>query len=336
MDTKDVKRQTSRTKPAGKRPVRRSGGTKTASRPAAATGRRSASVKTTRRTKPATPKRPPDSQIVYTPPKPFNRGRFVIRLATAAAIVLALVFGMSIFFKVETVNVAGTDKYTPWDIQQASGIHIGEGLLGLSKAKIAGKIIEQLPYVDDVQIGIKLPDTVNIEITELDIVYSVQAQDDTWWLVNAQGRVVDKTDSATGATYTQLLGLRLNSPVIGEMAVAVEPEPGQTDAEGQTVPVTVKGSERLETVITILQYLEANGVIGQADSVNVEDMGDIRIEYADRYEVLLGDTTQLGYKIKSFKAAVDQMGDYQSGTLDASFTIWPDEVGYTPAKEVQE
>ena len=28
--------------------------------------------------------------------------------------------------------------------------------------------------------------------------------------------------------------------------------------------------------------------------------------------------------------AILQMSDYQSGVLDISFTIWPNQVGYTP------
>ena len=59
-------------------------------------------------------------EVVYTPPKPFNSAAFLLRLATAVAVVLAVVFAVSIFFRVQTVNVSGTEKYTPWDILQAS------------------------------------------------------------------------------------------------------------------------------------------------------------------------------------------------------------------------
>ena len=117
-----------------------------------------------RRTAPR--RKDPDAEIVYTPSAPFNRGRFALRLATVVAVVLALLFGMSIFFKVANVTVSGNQKYSAWDISQAAGIQEGENLLTLSKARVSGNIISQLPYVKSVRIGIKLPDTVNIEITE--------------------------------------------------------------------------------------------------------------------------------------------------------------------------
>ena len=284
-----------------------------------------------------TPKQP-GPEVVYTQPQPFNRTRFLLRLATVVAVVLAMVFGMSIFLMVENITVAGAEKYTPWEISQASGIQTGENLLTISKAKASGQILSDLPYVNKVRIGIKLPDTVNIEVEELDVVYAVESSDGDWWLMSANGTVVDRTNSALAASYTKVLGVQLDSPAAGQKAVAAEPEaqtdPSATTGDDQTpaitLPVTVKGSERLDTVLTILQYLEGNGVLGQMASVDVSDMGAIEMWYGERYQVSVGDTTQLGYKISSMKKAIDQEKDYQSGILDVSFTIWPDEVGYTP------
>ena len=212
-----------------------------------------------RRTKRAPSKqrvqKPADAEIVYTQPKPFNRNRFLLRLATVAAVVLALVFGMSIFFKVddEKITVAGNQKYFVNDIIEAAGIRDGENLLTLNRAKISGKIIAQMPYIKSVRIGIKLPDTVNIEIVEMDVVYAVEAADQTWWLMDSSGKLVEKISASAAKGYTQVLGVRLESPAVGSQAVAEEPVPDQTDSAGQTVPVTVRGSERLNTVVSILQ-----------------------------------------------------------------------------------
>ena len=54
-----------------------------------------------------------DREVVYTQPAPLQRNHFLLRLATVVAVVLALTFGMAIFFKVGPVTVAGTDKYEP-------------------------------------------------------------------------------------------------------------------------------------------------------------------------------------------------------------------------------
>lgn len=283
----------------------------------------------------------PQVQVVYTQPKPFNRNRFLLRLVTVVAVVLALIFGMSIFFKVENIVVSGAEKYTAWQIFEASGIQKGDDLLGVSAPKVSGRLTIQLPYIKQARVGIQLPDTVNIEIQELDVVYAVEGQNAMWWLIDADGKLVEEISSAKAKEYTQILGVQIVSGEVGSTAQASEPEPetqestqasdGEDQAEPTVAaPVTVKASERLSTVITILQYLEDNGVIGDAASIDVSDIGNIELWYGERYQVLLGDTTQLGYKIEAMKKSIDQSSEYQSGVLDVSFTIWPDKVGYTP------
>ena len=287
-----------------------------------------------------------ESQVVYTPPKPFNKLRFLLGLVTVVAIVLALTLGMSIFFKVEHIMVSGTHKYTAWDIKEASGIREGDNLLTLGKARVGGKIIAQLPYVDHVRVGIKLPDTVNIEITELDILYGIQGSDNSWWVINAQGRVLDRTTGIVAEGYTKILGVRIADPVIGEYVVPVaeemvqapvqETEPEATTPEGETEPAptapmnTVDASEQMNVALNIVNHLEENGIIGEVTSVNVGNLYDLQILYDNRYEVLLGDGSRLSYKIRAMEQAVQQMSDYQQGVLDVSFTTWPNSVGYTP------
>ncbi len=324
MDTKDRKRQVAVPPRSGRKPAS----------PQSADRRKAQSARK---------RKPVDTGIVYTQPKPFNRNRFLLRLATVVAVVLAMVLGMAIFFKVETVTVSGVEKYTAWDIKQASGIQEGDSLLSLSDAKISGNIITALPYVKQARAGIKLPNTVNIEIEELDVVYAVQEDSGSWWLMSADGRVVDSTNSAEAKAYTRILGVQLAAPKVGQQAVAAEPEPTtESDAEGssqpvQTVPVTVRNSERLDTVVTVLQYLEENGIIGQMASVDVSNLGAIEAWYGTRFQINLGDRTQLGYKISSIKATIDnpEMGLYSSGALDVSFTVKPDMVVYTPFTNVE-
>ncbi|MBR3979488.1 MAG: FtsQ-type POTRA domain-containing protein [Oscillospiraceae bacterium] len=312
MDTKERKRPA----PQSRRPASGSAATRTK------TGRK-APAKRPQRKRTA---KAPSVDVVYAQPTPFNKYRFLLYLASVVAVVLAIIFGMSIFFKVATVTVVGNEKYTAWDIREASGIQDGENLLSVSEARVSNSITSKLPYVNKVRVGIKLPDTVKLEIEEIDVVYSVQAADGSWWLMRSDGMLTEKVSDADAKQHTQILGVQLSNPEQGQQAAASQPE----QPEGETVPVTVLASEQLQVALTITQYLEGAGVIGGAASINVEKPADLELWFGERYQVLLGDAMELGYKIRSMKSAIDQMGDYQSGVLDVSFTIWPDEVGYTP------
>lgn len=306
---------------------------RTGSRPASQRQQTAAGAKSRR---PAQKRRPrpqqPGPEVVYTQPGPFNRNRFLLHLVTVVVVVLAMVFAVSLFFKVdkEKTTVSGNEIYTPEQIVAASGLQGGENLMTIRETAISSRIIEKLPYIYKVRVGIKLPDTVKLMVEELDVVYSAEADDGQWWLIRADGQVVDKTNAADAGQHTKLLGVKLQSPVQGEMAVAQEPVPEETTAEGETVPVTVSGSQKLQTAITIFQYLEDYGIIGGAASVNVENLGALEIWYGERFQVAMGDETQLAYKIQTMKSAIDRMNDYDSGTLDVSFTVMADKVVYTP------
>lgn len=293
-----------------------------------APARRAAAERRTRRETQS--RKRPDVAVVYTESKPFNRNRFLLQLATVIAVVLALLLGLSIFFKVKNVAVSGSEKYSEWQIRQASGIQDGENLLTVNAARISGKIMTQLPYISQVRVDIELPDTVRIQVVELDVAYAIQSADEAWWLIDSQGKVVEGISAAQAKSYTHIVGVQLDSPVPGNTAIAAEPEPEGTTAEGETVPVTVKGSERLDAALTILQNLELRGILGQAASVDVTSIGALELWYGERYQVLLGDTSRLDYKIHAMKMAIDQSSGYESGILDVSFTTWPDQVGYTP------
>ena len=270
----------------------------------------------------------PTPEVVYTPAKPFNRNRFLLRLVTVAAIVVAMVLGISIFFKVDVVTVSGAEKYTPFMVQEASGIKAGDNLLTLDKVRASGRIIAALPYVDTVRIGIQLPDTVNIEIKEMDVVYSIKDSSGAWWLVNADGRVILNADSATAGSHTQIVGVVLHRPVSGQQAEASDVEVSLGDAN-QTAQ-NISGASRLSAALSILQYLEDNSVIGTVASVDVTDLSDIQLWYGKQYQVLLGDTTQLGYKIQCMKSAIAKLEHYQQGILDVTFTTYPDQVPFRP------
>lgn len=277
-------------------------------------------------------KRPaqPTPAVIYTQPKAFNRDRLFIQLLTVTAVVVALVMGLSVFFKVQNITVTGANVYTAWTVREASGISEGDNLLTFSHARAGALIKANLPYVKTVRFGIKLPDTVNIIIEEDQVVYAIRDTNDQWWLMNSSGRVVEMTNNSRASNYTQILGVRLESPQPDERGVAAEAAQTETDpTTGELLPVTTNGAQRLSSALQIVQALEDNDLVGSAASVDVSDVEDIVVWYGTRYQVELGNDTQLAYKVGVMNNTILQLSDFDSGVLDISFTIWPDRVVYT-------
>ncbi len=272
----------------------------------------------------------PAPAVIYTDPAPFNRNRFLIQMGTVVAVVAAFVLALSVFFKVEKITVTGEEVYSKWAIREASGISTGDNLLTFSHARAGAQIMAKLPYVETVRFGIKLPDTVNIIVEEAEVAYAIKDSNGQWWLMSSSGRVVAQSNQTEAANHTQVLGFALESPAVNLQAVAAEQAPTETDASGEFIPVTVTGAQKLSVALQILKALEANDIVGSAASVDVTRTEDILLWYGNQYQVNLGDSSRLEYKIDCMNDVILQMSEYQSGILDISFTHWPDQVGYTP------
>ena len=359
MDTKEKKKrpvQQGKRRPAAPAPVKKhpaqmqKPGKRTAPRGGSDRSRREAAAKAARikamkqqvqkapKRRVSRPKMPMQP-IVYTQPKVFNRNRLIIQLVSIVAVVLALVLCLSIFFRVKTITVSGAEAYSAWAIREASGLEEGDYLLTFSKSRACAKIKAELPYVDTVRIGIKLPDTVNIVIEEIDVVYAIQDVDGVWWLMTSEGRIMEQTNTVGASDYTKVTGVKIVTPEPEDQAVAFQdlvsqPEATQeTTAEGENqlpVPLIITEQQKLDAALTILQALELNEIVGEAASVNVSDLTRIELWYGTRYQVNLGDTTNMDYKIACLKYTVSSLAEYDSGELDISFTIWPDKVTYSP------
>lgn len=280
----------------------------------------------------------PAPAVIYTQPQAFNRDRLLVQLVTVTAVVVAFIVGLSVFFKVGDIRVSGAEVYTPYAISEASGIKMGDNLLTFSRSRAGALIKANLPYVKNVSFGIKLPDTVNIIIEEEDVVYAIKDQDEQWWLINSSGRVVDQAQRGQATNYTQILGVALDHPLRDQPAMAVEAQAVAVDPTAETGEETqevvvgplVTGAQKLNTALLIVKALEANDIVGSAASVNVSQPQNITLWYGTRYQVLLGDDANLEYKIACMNSVILNMQEYQSGVLDISFTIWPNQVGYTP------
>ena len=271
--------------------------------------------------------------VTYNQPAPFNHKRLVIQLGIVAAVVVAILLGISVFFNVENVVVYGNEKYDAWTIREASGINEGENLLTFGAMRAKVRILEELPYVESVRIGVNLPDTVNIYVTEYPVVYSMEAENSSWWLVGSDGKIVDQTDVGAAAAHTKILGVKLHDPALGQMAVAAETGSETTTneaGEAVKVPVVTSGEDRMEAAMTVMEALELCDVLGEVASVDVTKPGDITAWYGDRFEVLLGGTGSMTKKITWMRDAIAQMAEYQTGTLDVTFTTYPNQAAFTP------
>ena len=268
--------------------------------------------------------------------KVFGR-TFFRRLTVSVLVALLVVLVLMAFLRVRNVSVVGNSMYTQTEIQEASGITQGSALLLVNKTTAASRIRAQLPYIDEVRVGINLPDTVKIEVVELETAFAVAADDGSYWLINAEGRLIEQITAKAASDYLKIDGVRIKSTAVGDQAVATEAsaEPPPDEEEAQTGenaeeeeseeseesegPPEAPAAQRLDVALQIVRQLAEGEEIREITSVDVSSIYDLQIWYGTRFQVKLGGVSELGYKLDYMLAAISQLESYQSGVLDLTF-----------------
>lgn len=231
--------------------------------------------------------------------KPVNRGLWR-RLAIMMGVVLAVVLSMVIFFRVEHIQVQGNRYYSAEEIEMACGVATGDNLLILSRGEIAANVREKLQYVDGVKVTRQLPNTVIVTVTEQEPNYVVWDEDGNSYLITAKGIAVRAVSQQEAKAYISVKDMAIKTPVMGEKV--------------QCVGVQVS------LLTTVLQELEAAELVREISSVSLLSSTQISVWYGDRFEVALGNTSRLDYKLEYLKAVVAAEESYVTGTIDLRLT----------------
>lgn len=220
----------------------------------------------------------------------------LIVLITAVAILLA----MSVFFKISRVDVVGAETYSEEEVVAASGIEIGENLFFVDRFGAASRIFAQLPYIDSVTVTRQLPNHVLITVSESNAVACVKV-DKKLYAINQNGKVISAVEETDAESLIRVKGIELEEPEPGTQLKAVKADAG-----------------KLETLVALLQEIYARGMTDDVQDIDLSDALNPSFSYLDRFTVRVGENENISYKLGMLMSAVEQLGDYESGTIDLS------------------
>ena len=225
---------------------------------------------------------------------------FLYKLLSMLVICAAIILALTLFFRVDTIQISGQQRYTNDQVREASGVQNGDNLFLLNKYDVAGNIVEALPYIEDTRINRALPSTLIIQVTECGKPLAV-VQDGSAWLVSSRGKIVDQLDVAAAADFGIISGCQLLSPSVGtKIALA-------TDFSSQQ-----------ESLLNLLSALAGAGMLEQVDGVRLEDLDAIRMDYDGRFTVKMPYGADYEQKMTILKMALESeyVQDNMTGTFD--------------------
>lgn len=243
-----------------------------------------------------------------------DRGRFgfLYKLLSVVVILAAIVVGCVVFFRVDQIEVEGNAKYSAEEIIAAAEVERGDNLFALDKYRMFRQIQTRLPYVDEVAIYRKLPDTLVISVTERVPAAAVQG-DGAWWILDAKTQILERTDFAGAAAYPEVTGITPTAPAVGRKLSVAEGEQFKLDGLGG-----------------LLRALAARGAAGQAESFDLTAVNSIQMKYAGRYTVKMPVSTDFDYEVRKIIGTVERLPESESGVID--LTLDADEIHVIPYK----
>lgn len=215
-----------------------------------------------------------------------SRRRQISRRIAFLILTLGVAFlAVTVFFRVEKLNVTGTAHYTAEEITATLGIEKGDNLFSFRVSSLESKLMKTYPYLSRVKIERQLPDGLLVQAVDAVPTLAIDVEGGGCFLADAQGKLLEQAAGAPAGV----------APVTG--VVISGGKAGQV--------LTGEDGERVDTLLHVTRALDKQGMMEDVDFVNVSAAYDVRFGYLGRLDVRLGEATKLTEKLRMLARIVN-------------------------------
>ena len=213
----------------------------------------------------------------------------------SVVLVVGVVLSLTVLFKTQVYEVTGTTRYSDEEIIDACGISKGENIFLAPKRPAEKRIKDKFAYVEDVDVGFSIPDTITIGITEAVEGYFVKVSDNNYLVISTKGRILDQVSETSGYNLPIFIGPKLQSGEIGDY-------------------VSYEDDTIVSLITEITQTFADNGYQGITE-IDATNPADISFTFEDRIKVKLGIPEDLDYKVRTAMTIItENLDKNQTGT----------------------
>lgn len=215
-------------------------------------------------------------------------------------VVMAVIFVMSVFFRVSDIQVVGNSHYTDEEIIRAIDIEEGDNLFFFDRFAALSRVFAKLPYIDEVSVERSLPNRVIITVTESQaLAYIVLGEER--WTIDHGCKVLGKANDDELVGLIPISGISPGTLMIGEQL--------QT-ADGD--------DEIVASIADVLYQIEERGLYRQVTGVDFSNPRRVSFSYGGKYTVVLGDASNLEYKFGMLMSVMSQLLPGDVGIINVS------------------
>ncbi len=223
--------------------------------------------------------------------------------------VICLVFAVLVLhylFRVEKIEVEGTERYDAETVVEASGLKTGGSIFAVGNGSVAG-LPETLPYLYSAKIARRLPNTIVITVTEDSPAYWCELYGE-YFVLSTGLRVLERR------FVPEFDGMNIKQLALPEVDYAIV---------GTVIRFDSAADEKY--VRSYLGTAEVSEVYKRITAIDLRDRFDLAVLCGEHYYVTLGDSTDLATKFSTLEAVFETPAFTEGTTyeIDASDPAQP-------------
>lgn len=240
----------------------------------------------------------------------------IIAVATVTFVLLVVFFCVGVYVyqngaTVANVNVEGESRYKDKKITETANIYVGINMLSVREKAVNDAVTKALPYIKDVQVDYRFPDTLVLNVT---------STEEKLLLMNGTGYICLDADG-------KVLSLKKKKLTDGRYLVDGLEEQGAVT--GESFVPTENNKDRYEKVKEIVSVLEKSGNFIKG-TINVADLKDVSVIYDSRINIYLGDCSRLESQLEAAMNVIAQDEDIINGQTGYIETRYEGQTTFKP------
>lgn len=218
----------------------------------------------------------------------------VLRLLVVVVMAGLLLAASLVFFRVKRVTVTGSVRYNATELEQAAAIEHDSWLFSLPVEQIKTTLLQAYPYIKDIEVKRKLPDTVELALTECRPIAYID-QGGRRWIVDTDGKLLEVVTTDVDTGCFEVRGVTLDTPVVNTFFLS--PESGEVQ------------KQTYESLLAELLHYEFLGTI---DYIDLTSIAGIEFSVQGKYVVRVGVVSDLAYKMQLLESVLIELAEGKS------------------------
>lgn len=214
-------------------------------------------------------------------------------------VLCAVIAAFTPYFNISRVNITGNSRVSAQEIEQASGIKQGSNIFRIKLSSVQRRI-QEISYVHSVRVKREFPNQISIEIEESQPVAAVPYMGQ-YVLIDMYGKALEQENTEDMENITDIViltGLKIKNFELGEKII-------------------VENERNLKIVLESLSELVHNSLIENTTEIDLtEEEGIVFKMNESKLSVLMGDASDLPYRVKFLKEILNKLGGTPRGVID--------------------